>query len=81
MALSNQIRGSEPADLQAVGRWLAHWPWRLLLSLLVVFALALFAAKHPLVVSWALFIGLSWLFVAGAAEGPEDVRRIGTRGR
>ena len=78
MSLSHRIQGSESARLYEIA---AHWPWRITFLLGGAAALALFAASHPLIFQWALLILLCSLFIAGAVEGPEDVRRTGTRGR
>jgi hypothetical protein len=82
MSLSHHIYGSEPARLQAVRQAIARWPWRLLLVLSVLAAVALFAASYPIISLWVLLIVLCWLFIAGAADVSEDdMRRMGPRGR
>jgi uncharacterized membrane protein HdeD (DUF308 family) len=77
MSLLNEFQGSELAH-QAM----THRSWRLLLSLAVAAALALFIASYPVISSWALMVVLGWWLIAGAAETSEDdFRRSGPRER
>ena len=79
MSVSHHIGGSEQA--RSVFGALAHWPWKLILLLGGSALLAPFAISHPFVALWVLFVVLCWLFIAGAAESSEDMRRTGPRGR
>ncbi|MGA3065002.1 MAG: hypothetical protein ABSD90_17625 [Methylocystis sp.] len=77
MSLLNEFQGSELAH-QAM----THRSWRLLLTLAVLAALALFVASYPAIFLWALLVVLGWWFIAGAAESSEDdFRRSGPRER
>jgi Zn-dependent protease with chaperone function len=77
MSLLNEFQGSELAH-----HAMTHGPWRLLLTLAVLAALALFVASYPAIFLWALLIVLGGWFIAGAAEGLEDdFRRSGPRER